>query len=401
MMYSHSRIKAFKNCPLRFKFAYIDRISTPERFEGIEAFMGSRVHECLEFLYKEIKWRSIPPALEKLLNFYESRWNDSWNDDVRVVNRNYSPDDYKARGRRMLERYYASHAPFDSEPRTVSLEARMMLDLKDVGRHKLQLVIDRLSLAADGAFELHDYKTSSRLPTQDDLDRDDQLSLYALFVRSSYNVPAEKIRLVWHFLEFEKDMHSGRTDAELDAFRERLVSDMQLIDSCREFPAKPSGLCDWCEFASVCPEVSHLIAVESLPEAERLEEDGVRLVERLAEMELKKDGLEEEISSTKDELVSFAKSKGVNRVFGITHSAGIRETERVSFPGKNDPERSGLVAELKRNGVWDDVATLDTFALERLLEENKQLDDAVSAFKSTKKSVTVTLKELKDREHHG
>jgi len=396
MIYSHSRIKSFKTCPLRFRFVYIDRLKPAERFEGIEAFMGCRVHECLEFLYKELKWRSKPPTLDALITLYDLKWNESWNDDVRVVNKEYSPDDYKVRGRRMLENYYASHSPFDSEPRTVSLEARMMLDLKDAERHRLQLLIDRLSIASNGAFELHDYKTSSTIPTQDDLDRDDQLSLYALFVRDAYNVPAGMIRLVWHFLEFEKDMYSMRSDAQLDAFRDRLLRDIQSIESCTEFPARPSGLCRWCEFASICPEMSHLITVKSIPEPERLEEDGVRLVERLAELESRKDGLEDEIARTKDELVDFAKSKGVNRVFGTTHSAGIRETERVSFPGKNDPKRPELEAELKRRGIWDEVATLDAFALERLLKEDTHLAEAVSAFKSTKKSVTVMLKELRN-----
>ena len=50
--YSHSKIGCFENCPLQFKFRYIDRIKK-EKEEGIEAFMGSRVHDTLEKLYTE------------------------------------------------------------------------------------------------------------------------------------------------------------------------------------------------------------------------------------------------------------------------------------------------------------------------------------------------------------
>jgi len=49
--FSHSSLSTFEQCPARFKFIYLDRIRKP--FEGIESFVGRRVHETLEFLYQE------------------------------------------------------------------------------------------------------------------------------------------------------------------------------------------------------------------------------------------------------------------------------------------------------------------------------------------------------------
>ena len=38
-IYSYSRIKTFENCPLKYRYRYIDRIKVDT--EGVEAFMGS------------------------------------------------------------------------------------------------------------------------------------------------------------------------------------------------------------------------------------------------------------------------------------------------------------------------------------------------------------------------
>jgi len=45
-VYSHSRIGTFENCPRQYKLKYIDRIQLPEGKTGVEAFLGSRVHEA-------------------------------------------------------------------------------------------------------------------------------------------------------------------------------------------------------------------------------------------------------------------------------------------------------------------------------------------------------------------
>ena len=52
-IYSHSRLEAFKSCPLKYKFNYIDKIKREE--EGIEAFLGSRFHKVMEKIYKDLK----------------------------------------------------------------------------------------------------------------------------------------------------------------------------------------------------------------------------------------------------------------------------------------------------------------------------------------------------------
>ena len=41
---SHSRLSTFEDCPLKYKYTYVDRLDR-ERRDSIEAFMGGLVHE--------------------------------------------------------------------------------------------------------------------------------------------------------------------------------------------------------------------------------------------------------------------------------------------------------------------------------------------------------------------
>jgi putative RecB family exonuclease len=50
--YSHSRLSAFEDCRLKYKFAYIDHIK--REGDSIEAFMGSRFHEVMERVYLKV-----------------------------------------------------------------------------------------------------------------------------------------------------------------------------------------------------------------------------------------------------------------------------------------------------------------------------------------------------------
>jgi len=40
--------------------------------EGVEAFLGQRFHDAMEWLYKERAFRVVP--LEELLEYYEKDW---------------------------------------------------------------------------------------------------------------------------------------------------------------------------------------------------------------------------------------------------------------------------------------------------------------------------------------
>ena len=67
--FSHSSLETYKKCPAQFKIRYIDNIRKPD--ESIEAFMGKRVHEALEYLYNEVLDGRIPFLTMLLINIIQ------------------------------------------------------------------------------------------------------------------------------------------------------------------------------------------------------------------------------------------------------------------------------------------------------------------------------------------
>jgi putative RecB family exonuclease len=119
----------------------------------------------------------------------------------------------------------------------------------------LQGYIDRLVDLGGGHFEIHDYKTSRRLPTQADVDRDRQLALYQLGVMQQFT-GVRSVRLVWHYLAHDRMLTSSRTPEQLRQLRDEVVALIGRIEEAtarRDFPAHKSVMCDWCEYRAVCP----------------------------------------------------------------------------------------------------------------------------------------------------
>jgi len=76
-IYSHSRLSCHEQCPQKYKFQYTDKIKIEVK-ESIEVYLGRRVHETLENLYRNIQYRKLN-TLEELLGFLCDKWNRNWN----------------------------------------------------------------------------------------------------------------------------------------------------------------------------------------------------------------------------------------------------------------------------------------------------------------------------------
>ena len=82
-IYSHYRLSYFEQCPQKYKLNYIDKVET-EIAESIEAFLGSRVHETLEKLYRDLQYQKMN-SLEDLVGFFRDEWFKNWNDSIVIV----------------------------------------------------------------------------------------------------------------------------------------------------------------------------------------------------------------------------------------------------------------------------------------------------------------------------
>ncbi|MBN1860164.1 MAG: PD-(D/E)XK nuclease family protein [Candidatus Thermoplasmatota archaeon] len=370
-VYSHSRLSCYEQCPQKFKFRYIDKIETTEE-ETVEAFLGSRVHEALEKLYRDLQYQK-EPSVDELLVFLQNEWKANWTDNIIVVNNSYGPLNYLKMAEKYLSDYYRRYYPFNQD-KTVALEELIRIQLDDAGAYKLQGYIDRLTETKDGYYEIHDYKTNARLPLAEYLRSDRQLALYMIGVKHRYP-DVKDVRLVWHFLKFDKEIDSTRTDEELEQLKRDTIELIKGIEDDERFEANPGGLCDWCEFRSCCPQWSHLFMIKDKTENEYLADSGVSLVNRYAEVKNAQKHAnvqwDAELEKLEDALIRFAEKESVEVVFGSKNKVRIAQGEKYSYPSKSSKEREALEAVLQKYGKLHQVSSLDTTALGKVLQEKQ------------------------------
>jgi putative RecB family exonuclease len=337
--YSHSQLSTYENCPLRYKFSYIDRIESEE--EGIEAFMGSRVHDALEKLYRDLRVSKLVP-LEDIQSYFEDIWEKNWHEGINIVREEYTADNYRETGKRCIANYYVRNQPFDRDT-TVSLEERLRIPIDEEEDYVLVGYVDRISKTPDGKYEIHDYKTSQTLPPQEKVDRDRQLSLYQIGLQHKWP-DAKDVRLIWHYLVMDVDMISTRSEEDLQKVREDALELIGEIEDASEFEPRESALCSWCEFQDECPVKKHPTSLEGLPANEYLKDDGVQLVNKYVKAISKRRELQEEIEKLQEDVLDdleealflYAQRENVRIVQGSGCALNLRRYKNYRFPSKKD-----------------------------------------------------------------
>jgi len=398
--YSHSQLSTYETCPHQYKLAYIDKIEVET--EGIEAFMGSRVHEALEKLYRDLKVTKLN-TLEELLNFYHQSWEKNWNDMIQIIRKDYNAEDYRRLGEKCITDYYKRYYPFD-QGKTLGIEEYISFPLEEEKSYWIRGFIDRLTLVDSSILEIHDYKTSNRLPSEADVKSDRQLALYQMGVRGKWQ-GVQEVRLVWHYLTFDAEIHSSRTPAELHQLRGATLELIRRIETDRQFLPKEGPLCAWCDYQGFCPKRKHLIAVGSLLPNEYLREEGVVLVNQYVELKERKRILNEEIDTelakVEEALYAYALREEIDAIFGSDHAAKIKIETKEKYPLKGDPSRKALDELIKKAGKWMEVSDLNPWILARVIGRGgwpPSLANKVKEFCSSEESRSITVSKLKERE---
>ena len=395
-VYSHSQLSTYEDCPLKYKLCYRDKI---KRYtEGVEAFLGTMVHEALKKCYDDVRLTKLN-SLGDLLAYYDKLWQENWHDSIVITKVDVAQDHYHNLGRRLLETYYNRYAPFDSDM-TLSTEMRLNFALGGEGKYRMTGFIDRLSRTGEGIYQIHDYKTSAHLPSQEDVDNDRQLGLYHIGIQKKWP-DIRDIRLVWHYLAFDRELVSSRSDEAIANLAQDAMRLIDEIESATDFPPRESGLCDWCEYPDLCPLRKHFHTVEALPVNEYLSEPGVALVNKYAELREKAAEIDRETEKVKEAIIDYARREQAQVIKGSDRKVRVVFDKRLKLPGKNEPERQGLDSSIKEAGKWMDVSQLDTTALTWIIEGSlwdKALIDEVMRYGRIEETSAVYLSKLKEEE---
>jgi len=371
------------------------------RVETIEAFMGIIVHEALKEFYDFVKNKIIKPK-KWLLYKYDELWKKDYNDSIKIMKKEFSAEDYYEKGKKCLIDYYEEYKPFD-QTKIVKTEEYVFCKLKqDSQEYRFTGIIDRLDWNdKEKIFEIHDYKTSATLMTQEEAGQDFQLSLYQLALLSRWP-EAEKTKLIWHFLLFNKQIESSRTKEQLMEIQSIAVNKIKAIEACEEFPPHKSVLCDWCDFQQICPLWKHPKKMEKLDENKYKKDPGVKLVTSYSELEEEKKQLKAKIAEIEQEqakiaeaAVEFAEKEDSWIIDGPDKQLVVTVKEELGAPSrKEDSEKwEGLRNILIESDKYVDVSIVNSSMLNRMLKSwPQEFIDKIKGFLSKKTIKKVDLK---------
>jgi putative RecB family exonuclease len=341
--------------------------------------------------------------LEEFLNFYHQSWEKNWNDRIQIIRKDYSAENYRSLGERCLREYYKRYYPFD-QGKTLGLEENIYFPLEEERDYWVRGIIDRLTLVNPSILEIHDYKTSNRLPAREDVETDRQLAFYQMGVGGKWQ-GIQEVKLIWHYLTFDIEIHSSRTPDQLHRLREATLELIRRIETDRQFLPKEGPLCDWCDYQGFCPKRKHLIAVGSLPPNEYLHEEGVVLVNQYAELKERKRLLNEEVEAElvklEEALYAYAQREGIESISGSDHVAKIKIEVKEKYPLKGDPSRKGLDEIIKKAGKWMEVSDLNPWMLARVISRggwSPSLVNKVRGYSTVEETRSITLSKLRERE---
>ena len=352
--YSNSKISTFETCPYQYKLHYIDRI-VPEISTTIEAFMGDLVHQTLELMYKNKKFKK---RVEKkiLIKFYRDLWEKEYSEDILIPREDegLKANNYKKMGEKFISDYYESYKNDDMT--ILGLETQDRVTLPDGNQWHVR--IDKLGCKGDVYF-VCDYKTNARIKLQEEADSDRQLAMYSVWVKDKFKDP-KKVILKWHMLPFNKEITSDRTDEQLKALQQEIVESIQEIEEAtkeNDFPTNPTKLCDWCGYKSNCPSFKHLAQIEEKPAEEFKQDQGVKFVDEFSEIKTKLAELKSAEEELRANLIEFAKQKGVDVIYGSNSKASVKEFDKIVLP-EDSKEKEDFINLMKTKGIYEDCSMI-------------------------------------------
>ncbi len=391
MRISYSSLDTYKTCPLKFKFQQIDKIRVPK---NIEMAFGSAIHASLKYMFERTP---LYPTLDEVIDFFYDKWekqSESFKDESSQERKKA----YREEGVSLLKNFYKKNQPWNFN--TIELESFFSVELDDPKtkeKHILTGVIDRMDKnPEDDSYEIIDYKTAKRMPSQAAVDEDLQMSIYHLgLIKRWPHLSPRKIKLSLYFLKHGEKISTTRSAKELEETTRSILNSIEEIEGRiadnYNFPPLPSALCDWCGYKEMCPMWKHLY---KSPDAEpKTEEEIKEIVKEYLEIKEQNQKNKERLDELKTAIYGFMDDQKIERVFGEEGYITRTARESVSY---NMEKAEEILESINK---WDEILSADEKKLEKLIPSLPQeIREKLIPLRSTKKITTLTVSKKKARE---
>ncbi|MBT4655904.1 MAG: PD-(D/E)XK nuclease family protein [Actinobacteria bacterium] len=242
--FSPSASNTYQQCPLRWKFRYVDKLPDPP---GVPALVGTFAHRVLELLCEEPAPQRTSARAKELAR---QVWPEiSGHKDFQALDLNDEEQrDFRWRSWKAIEGLWDLENP--SEVDVLSTEKRMRTELSGV---PFMGIIDRLDQAQDGTV-VTDYK-SGKPPRVADRDHAlEQILLYAAAVEAESGERPVRGQLLYLGKEtLETEVTADRL-ADCTGQLASIWSSLNKDCAADTFAASPGPLCGWCPYAGRCED---------------------------------------------------------------------------------------------------------------------------------------------------
>ena len=263
-VFSYSKMEVFKNCPLQYRYKYIERKYSQDTSIALE--LGSLCHYVLEQKGKmivsgetvdyeklnDILMNGVTETDEKTkeellgVNQLKRKYFEVWHEAD-----NASGASYDEKIKLFDKVLHDEMEETDWKPTYFEKPFEFVWDNKVI----LKGFIDRID-TKDGQYRTVDYKTSKKVYEQSKLATSLQFGVYALAILNEFG--ALPIESEYRFILIDDKQYALTKGWEnrLIKAMDKVFGDIEASEKKSVFVPKPSPLCHWCNFCQTNPEAT-------------------------------------------------------------------------------------------------------------------------------------------------
>jgi putative RecB family exonuclease len=240
-----SKVAAFKDCALAFRFSVIDGLPEPPSAPAVK---GTLVHRALQLLLEEPPSRRTEgAAMECLTRARAELASDSEYASLGLDAETEAG--FLAEAEVLVRRYFQLEDPATVNP--IGLELQLEVQ---VGTLTLRGIIDRLERDEAGGLVVTDYKTGKPPTLIGEQSRLGGVHFYAYLCEQVYGERPSRVQLL--YLSEPVAIMAYPSEQSIRGLRQRTAAIWEAVERACEredFRPRTSALCAWCAFQAYCP----------------------------------------------------------------------------------------------------------------------------------------------------
>jgi DNA helicase-2/ATP-dependent DNA helicase PcrA len=239
---SYSQIETFQTCPLHYKLRYVYKVPTPPT--ASQSF-GTSMHATLKEFFEQVK-NKVKPSDKMFYEILEKNW----------INKGYADKKHEHDFFEKGKLYLAGFLKQGFNPKNLPITMEQTFTVPLGSGLKIGGRLDRVDDIGGGMIEIIDYKTGATIPTQKEVDKNLQLSFYALAATKIPNSPfaktPDKVKLSLYYLDEQEKISTTRTAKQLEEATKEIFKVRDEIEKS-DFKCSGHMFCQMgCEFSLFC-----------------------------------------------------------------------------------------------------------------------------------------------------